>query len=517
MAERKRKRGRFSLKYKFILPLVAFTFLLSASFGAIAIKRLSTELESQLQYEGESLVSRLADKFADTSVPLLTLFRNLGFFLELLSGDVLFIQIKVGDLLYTHPRPELGELEIAPLELVIASGEARHRLPDGTEFLDVWEPLRERLAMTPEGIGPVRGYVRVGLSYARVRAEVRREIVNMALITVGYLIAGVLLAFIFHQMILGPVEKLIASVKRFRVDRRARARVRTGDELELLAEEFNKMADSIEERNRRLEEMNRELARANKVKSEFLAMMGHELKTPLHAIRGFSQLLLEEIDGKLNAKQREDVAAILKSGDHLLELIDNILRFSKLEAGEERLHLEEVDLKRLVDEVLQSFARFAEEKGLQLKSELGPRWVRADGTKLKQILLNLVGNAVKYAPQGKVEVHAEARDGQVLFTVTDTGPGVPADQRERIFEPFTQLDSSNTREATGIGLGLAIVKKYVEMHGGRVWVEDAPGGGSQFRFTIPQGDGVREAEARKEAKARAGTRTEGDDNAGADR
>ena len=491
MAERERKRGRFSLKYKFILPLVAFTFILSASFGMIAIKRLAGELENQLRREGQSLVSRLADKFADTSLPLYTFVQNLGFLLEVRSGDVLFIQIKIGSLLYTLPRPELGKLEIAPLEAIAGGGMVRHRLPDGTEFLDVWEPLRERLAMTPEGIGPVRGYVRVGLSYARVRAEVQREIVNIALVTLGYLIAGALLAFIFYQMILGPVEKLIASVQRFRVDRRARARVHTGDELEILAEEFNKMADSIEERNRRLEEMNRELARANKVKSEFLAMMGHELKTPLHAIRGFSQLLLEEIDGKLNEKQREDVAAILKSGNHLLELIDNILRFSKLEAGEERLHLEEVDLERLIEEVFQAFARFAEEKGLQLKSELGPRWVRADGTKLKQILMNLVGNAVKYAPQGEVEVRVEARDGQVLFTVADTGPGVPVDQRERIFEPFTQLDSSNTREATGIGLGLAIVKKYVELHGGRVWVEDAPGGGSRFRFTIPQ-DGLKE-------------------------
>ncbi|MFQ6117323.1 MAG: sensor histidine kinase, partial [Candidatus Bipolaricaulia bacterium] len=306
----------------------------------------------------------------------------------------------------------------------------------------------------------------------------------------GYALAGVLVAFLFYQMILGPVEGLSDSVKRFRRDRRARAAVRGSDELALLAEEFNKMADTIAERDERLEQINKKLLEANRVKSEFLAMMGHELKTPLHAIRGFSQLLLEEIDGPLTPKQREDITAVLASGDHLLELIDNILRFSKLEAGEERLHLEEVEPAELVAEVVQSFARFARERGLRLESEADPFMIRADRTKLKQILMNLVSNALKYTKQGEIRVTAAARDGEALFTVADSGPGIPRAYREKVFEPFTQLDSSDSREVTGIGLGLAIVKKYVELHGGRVWVESEPGQGSRFYFTIPYPKGL---------------------------
>jgi signal transduction histidine kinase len=282
------------------------------------------------------------------------------------------------------------------------------------------------------------------------------------------------------------VEGLIDSVKRFRRDRRARAPVRGSDELALLAEEFNKMADTIAERDERLERMNRKLLEANRVKSEFLAMMGHELKTPLHAVRGFSQLLLEEIDGPLTPKQREDIEAVLASGDHLLELIDNILRFSKLEAGEERLHLEEVEPAGLVAEVVQSFERFARERGLQLESEVDPFKIQADRTKLRQVLMNLVSNAIKYTERGEIKVTAEARDGEALFAVEDTGPGIPPEYRERIFEPFTQVDSSDSREAMGIGLGLTIVKKYVELHGGRVWLKSEPGKGSRFYFTIPQ-------------------------------
>jgi signal transduction histidine kinase len=165
--------------------------------------------------------------------------------------------------------------------------------------------------MSSEGIRSVKGYVRVGLSFARIQGEIRQELGIISLVALAYVLVGVLVAFLFYQMILGPVEGLIDSVKRFRRDRRARAAIQGSDELALLAAEFNKMADTIAERDERLERMNRKLLEANRVKSEFLAMMGHELKTPLHSIRGFSQLLLEEIEGPLTSKQQEDIAAVL--------------------------------------------------------------------------------------------------------------------------------------------------------------------------------------------------------------
>ena len=484
-----RERGRFSLKYKFILPLVAFTVIVALSFGMISIKRLSSELEAQVVQNGLDLADKLVEKFAfvaaleSPTLQLLAYLENLRFLQENLSNDVLYFQVVLNGQNYSF-----GRVKSPPVEPVVEEGVRRRRLEDGTPYLEV-----RRLIPTPGGLreltfGSGPSYIGVGLSLAGGREAVRQEIFTISLVSLGYIIVGVLVAFFFYQMILGPVERLIDSVKRFRLDRRARASVRSGDELELLAEEFNKMADAIEERDRNLERINQELLRANQVKSEFLAMMGHELKTPLHAIRGFSQLLLEGIDGPLTPKQREDVESILASGDHLLELIDNLLRFSKLEAGEERLHLEEVDPATIAAEVAQAFERFAREKGLELRLHVNPMRIQADGTKLRQILMNLVSNAVKYTKRGTVEIAAEARDGNVLFVVADTGPGIPPQDQERIFEPFTQLDSSSTRETMGLGLGLAIVKKYVELHGGRVWLESAPGEGSRFYFTIPQFD-----------------------------
>jgi len=480
------RQRKFSLKYKFILTLVAFTFLLSISFGTISITRLSSELHAQLVKDGLNLTKALAGKFANTKISLETLLENLKFAQESRSGDVIYIRI-VSPGIVEYNSPSGIEKIIPPLELgPPKEGMMERRLPDGTKYLDIWKVLPPRLVLSSEGFQSVRGYVRVGLSFARIQGEIHQELGIISLVALGYVLVGVLVAFLFYQMILGPVEGLSDSVKRFRRDRRARAPVQGSDELALLAEEFNKMADTIAERDERLEQINKKLLEANRVKSEFLAMMGHELKTPLHSIRGFSQLLLEEIDGPLTPKQREDIAAVLASGDHLLELIDNILRFSKLEAGEERLHLEEVEPAELVAEVVQSFARFAQERGLRLESKVDSFMIRADRTKLKQVLMNLVNNAIKYTEQGEIRVTAEARNGEALFSVEDTGEGIPLEYQERVFEPFTQVDSSDSREAMGIGLGLAIVKKYVELHGGRVWLESEPGMGSRFYFTIPE-------------------------------
>ena len=481
-----RRKRKFSLKYQFILTLVAFAFLLSISFGAVSLTRLSSELHSQLVKEGQDLLRTLVDKFSDATIPLLTLIQNLQFLQESRSGDVLYIQIIIGGAAYSIPQPGLEE--IPALEMGQPSqGMLRRQLADGTSYLDFWRALSPRLLMSyEEGIEPSRGYVRVGLSLARVRSKIHQELGIISFIALCYALGGVLVAFLFYQMILGPVESLSGSVKLFRLDRSARAPVRGSDELTILAEEFNKMADTIAERDEKLLE-------ANRLKSEFLAMMGHELKTPLHTIRGFAQFLLERIDGSLTPKQQEDIEAILASGNHLLELIENILRFSKLEAGEERLQLEEVEATGLVAEVVQNFERFAKERGLRLESAVAPFVLRADRTKLRQVLMNLVSNALNYTDRGWIKVEAATRDGEALFTVADSGRGIPPEYRERVFEPFTQVGFSDRREATGIGLGLAIVKKYVELHGGRVWLESELGKGSRFHFTIArevQGEAV---------------------------
>jgi signal transduction histidine kinase len=474
---------RWSLKYKFIVTLVAFTFLLSVSFGFISIKRLSAELESQLLKEGIELVDDIAEMISRPTLDPFEMWERINFFLEnYRREDVLYLQVvKDGEVI-------AGSLE-PTVEGVASEGEAKaevvkKRTEEGISYLDIKRILPSGIKIElPLGGSPrlrVEGpsYVRLGLSLAYVQSEIRSEILTISLVSGGFILAGVLVAFFFYQMILGPIEVLIESVKRFGVSPKIRARVKSGDELEILAQEFNKMADSIEEQAKKLKE-------ANKVKSEFLAMMGHELKTPLHTIRGFSQLLLEGIDGPLTKDQQKDIEAILKSGNHLLELIENILRFSKLEGGEERLHIEEMDSSSIVKEALSSVESLVREKGIRIKTKVDPIRIKADGTKLKQVLINLLSNAVRYTKKGRVYLGAEVVDGKVLFKVEDSGIGIKEEHQGRIFEPFTQLDSSTTRESTGIGLGLAIVKKYVEMHGGEVWLESTPGKGSTFYFTIP--------------------------------
>jgi signal transduction histidine kinase len=252
-----------------------------------------------------------------------------------------------------------------------------------------------------------------------------------------------------------------------------------------------KVAERTEELvsvNRRLEESNRELTKASRMKSEFLANVSHELRTPLNAIIGFSELLLDLRHPAGEEERRQYLEDILASGRHLLEIINDILDLSKIEAGKMTLHLEEFPVEEVVEEALAMVTPVARMKGIQI----GPRCdgglpaVLADAAKVKQILYNLLSNAVKFTPEGgRVEVAAAVNGRSVALTVSDTGIGIALEDQERIFSEFLQLDGSYARRYQGTGLGLALVKRFVEMHGGRIWVESRPGSGSRFSFTIP--------------------------------
>lgn len=195
--------------------------------------------------------------------------------------------------------------------------------------------------------------------------------------------------------------------------------------------------------------------------------------------------MLEGIEGPVTPTQKEDLESIVQSSDHLRALIDNILQFSKLESGQETIHPESVEVAKIVDEAMKHVSVMAREKGIAIHASFNGLRVYADETKLKQVLINLLSNALKYTRSGEVEITTKKGRGEVLFAIRDTGVGIPKEMFEKIFEPFTQLDSSSTREWGGIGLGLSIVKKYVEMHGGRIWLESQVGQGSTFYFTIP--------------------------------
>jgi signal transduction histidine kinase len=238
----------------------------------------------------------------------------------------------------------------------------------------------------------------------------------------------------------------------------------------------------------RLEEQNRVLEAANRLKSEFLANMSHEIRTPMNAVINFSALILEGTYGEISEDLRDAVEEIDRNGEALLALINDILDLAKIDAGAMRLQRTSCHPEALVDGAIAALQYHAEVKGLELQSEVASELpeIEADERRLTQhVLVNLVKNAIKFTASGGICVGARREDASVLFWVADTGMGIPERERENIFESFRQVDGSLTREAEGSGLGLTIARRFVEMHGGRIWVESELGKGSTFRFTIP--------------------------------
>src|SRR5580698_3081123 len=231
---------------------------------------------------------------------------------------------------------------------------------------------------------------------------------------------------------------------------------------------------------------NQEVERANRLKSEFLASMSHELRTPLNTILGFSELLSEETAGALNAKQKRFLTHIQREAGHLLELINEVLDLSKIEAGRLELHLEKFPLALAVAEVLTSIRPLASTKGIHLDSNLDSQLaLEADRLRFKEILYNLLSNAIKFTPSGgRVWVESSMVERSVCILVGDTGIGIAPEDQQPIFESFRQASATTKGVREGTGLGLAITKRLVEHHGGRIWVESEPGKGSRFFFTL---------------------------------
>jgi signal transduction histidine kinase len=230
-----------------------------------------------------------------------------------------------------------------------------------------------------------------------------------------------------------------------------------------------------------------ELELASQHKSQFLANMSHELRTPLNAILGYTELILDNIYGEMPQRMRGVLERVQSNGKHLLGLINDVLDLSKIEAGQLTLLLEDYSIKDLVQTVITLVEPLATEKSLALKIELpnGLPTAHGDQRRLSQVLLNLVGNAIKFTDSGEVAIKAAVRNGAYILSVRDTGPGIdPADQ-SKIFEEFRQADGSSTKTKSGTGLGLSIARRIVAMHGGQIWVESALGCGSTFFMKVP--------------------------------
>lgn len=266
---------------------------------------------------------------------------------------------------------------------------------------------------------------------------------------------------------------------------------RTARQLETRVRErtdaLSRMYSESERRGQALAEANEQLRQAGRLKNEFLANVSHELRTPITSVIGFSRLIIDGYDGAVNAEQSQDLAIVLANAEELLRLINDLLDLSRIEAGRVDMLLKEVEPGLLVEEVAASMGSQASQKGLEMKSRLaaGMKPVRMDRGKIRQVLVNLVNNAIRYTSEGEVVVSCRQTPDETLFEVSDTGIGMTPDQADQVFDRFYQ--AAHEPEKGGMGLGLTISRRLVEMHGGQIRVESTYGEGSTFSFTIPGG------------------------------
>ena len=308
----------------------------------------------------------------------------------------------------------------------------------------------------------------------------RWEVIGFA---VGAIALALALGYAISWSLIEPVRRMDERLKQIASgDFAGRVEIPNADELGALAGNLNRMSEELGRLYAQLETTSRH-------KSEFLANMSHELRTPLNAIIGFSEVLLERMFGELNPKQDEYLQDIMTSGRHLLSLINDILDLSKIEAGRMELELTKFDLPAAMENALTLVRGRAEAHAIALTQDVDQRLGEfvADERKLKQVLVNLLSNAVKFTPEGgRVDVRAAPADGGVEISVSDTGIGIAPEDQEAIFEEFRQAGSDYTRKREGTGLGLALARKFVELHGGRLWVKSEMGNGSTFTFTLPE-------------------------------
>jgi signal transduction histidine kinase len=238
---------------------------------------------------------------------------------------------------------------------------------------------------------------------------------------------------------------------------------------------------------REVDRKGRELAIANNHKDQFFANMSHELRTPLNGMLGFSELLVDGLYGNLPEKALEILDLIQKDGKHLLGLINDVLDISKIDAGQLKLSLDEYSLGAIVDTVVATTDSLARAKDIEVKTVVPPDLPvgRGDERRLTQVLLNIVGNAIKFTDVGSVEIRIKAVNGHFNIAVQDTGPGIPSEDQNRIFEEFQQVDNSSTRQKGGTGLGLSISRRLINVHGGNIELHSTLGVGSTFNIIVP--------------------------------
>jgi len=328
-----------------------------------------------------------------------------------------------------------------------------------------------------------------------VEAANHKSLILTATFAVGAVALALLCGFVISWSFILPVRKaqdFLGEVAEGKFE--GRISVSNRDEFGALAEQMNHMSRElhrldVEQRTAAAElgRVNEQLARASQAKSEFLANMSHELRTPMNAILGFSEMMLDGLYGEVSDELKEPLTDIQVNGRHLLRLINDVLDLSKIEAGRMELSLGEYSPREVVDTARTSLSSLAAEKGLEFVADVADDLPVATGDsgRLSQCLINLTGNALKFTKRGRVEIGVEVVGDALVYRVSDTGIGIPQSELENVFAEFRQVDATVTREFGGTGLGLSITKKFVEMHGGRIWVESEVGKGSTFFISVP--------------------------------
>ncbi len=356
------------------------------------------------------------------------------------------------------------------------------------------------------------GQIYLQVRQRRLENQRREQQFVMSLVLIGSVIVSTILAWRLQSLISRPVLQLLSAVKRVSAsgDYSVRVEHDSDDELGLLSDSFNAMLaqiacrdaeldehrqhleDLVLRRTKELEKKTHEAQAASKAKSQFLANMSHEIRTPMNAILGYTEQLRRERH-KFGPAEREYVDTVYTSGQHLLRLINDVLDLSKIESGRMDVTLEECSPHQIITQVIALMRVPAIDKGLTLDHQwIGPipATMRTDAEKLRQVLINIIGNSIKFTEQGGIRVltRLNRASGLLEIEVVDTGIGIPRDQLEQVFRPFTQADYSMTRRYSGTGLGLTISRRIAELLGGTLTVESEIGSGSIFKLTIDPGE-----------------------------
>jgi signal transduction histidine kinase len=318
------------------------------------------------------------------------------------------------------------------------------------------------------------------------------------LLLIGFTMA-VLASWFAGRRVVRPLEALRRGVERIgKGDLNHRLDLKTGDEIEILADEFNEMAmhlreaytgleRKVAERTQELTVANEKLEEASQLKSQFLANVNHELRTPVSAIIGYAHLVLRATQGQISRLQRENLEDLLRNAERLLHQIDSLLEFSKIEAGKMEMHVESVEVNEVIQEAIATIESTLNGGSVRIIREIGSDLpvLNTDREKLGQIVLNLLDNAVKFTEQGEIRISASQQNRSLKLAVSDTGVGIEKEDLNKVFEEFHRGGRLSNGKYRGTGLGLAIVKKFVDLLGGEVAVESEVGKGSVFTVSLP--------------------------------